>query len=542
MVGVLNYTVGPTSAGPDAYAVTRPSRGSADELVWESLCYATPTGYRPLFLDLHVPRPPATADPQPCPLVVWLHGGGWESGSRRRLPVAFDEHWFLQRIVLAGFAVAVVDYRLCAEAGFPAPVDDVRSALAWLGDHADDFGYDAGRLALWGESAGAHLALLAAAAAVGTPQVAAVVDWYGPTDLPALAASTTSAQEEGGEPTPSAETERVMQDGGWGADEASPVRVLGAETPPVFIAHGRDDSMVPIAQSQVLRDHLTTLGVPVEYHETDGGHVFEGSDALPDVLAWSLDFLGRHLAFDVGPHPELGQSRSEAGQAEAVATSSVEDTSIPGSGGRTIPTRIHRSVAGSDTVVLYLHGSRSGPGVPDSHGGLAARLSAAVPATVIQVARCLTAEHPSSADCDDCVSAVTWTRENQEALGGARLVLAGDGEGGDLALATALHCRDHGIRVEGLFLNYPGAGSRSLEELGGLCPVVVGVGALDSHFEDTLRFVYRLKAAAVPTRFHIFPTLGDGYCEDELSSAAAGRAAAQMCRDLSELAWDGVLA
>lgn len=444
---VLHYISGPSAEGPDAYAAPLPRRGVVDELVWESLCYSTPTGYRPLFLDLHVPRPLPRETQQRPPLVVYVHGGGWETGSRRRFPVAFEQHWFLERILLAGFAVALVDYRLSAEAAFPAPVDDVRSALAWLADHADDFGYDARRVVFWGESAGAHLALLAAAAG-GTSRVAAVVDWYGPTDLAALLHSKRSTEEQGGEPALSPGAEQVMAAGGWGVDSASPVRVLDAGAPPVFVAHGRDDAMVPLAQSELLRDHLDRLGVPVEYHETDGGHVFEGSDVLPWVIARSLDFLGRTLDFDLGPHRD-----------------------------------------------------------PEETG--------------------------------DGVESLGRGRELLEALAGSRAVLTGEGAAGGRAVAQALRCRDDGTPVDAVLVNHP-TGLPDSEDLHGLCPVLIGVGAHDPALEATLRFVYRLKQAGVPTRFRIFPTLDAGYWTTP-SSPAAFRAVEQMARGLGRLVWDGTL-
>ena len=497
MSRVLHYISGPTSEGPAAYAAPLPRRGVVDEQVWESLCYSTPTGYRPLFLDLHVPCPASGVREEACPLVVWIHGGGWESGSRRRFPVAFEEHWLLERVLLAGFAVARIDYRLSAEADFPAPVDDVRSALAWLAEHADDFGYDVERVVLWGESAGAHLALLgAAAAAGGTPRVAAVVDWYGPTDLPVLLGSRTSVEEEGGEPALSPGTEQVMQAGGWGVDAASPVRVLGADTPPVFIAHGREDATVPIAQSELLRDRLTRLGVPVEYHETDGGHVFEGSDVIPWVISRSLDFLGRTLDLELGPPAD--SERSVPVDHVRAPAPAVEDTSVPGRDGRTVPVRVQRPVTGSDTVVVYLGGDLQ----------QAARLSAAVPATVVQVGCGVEPDHPPPGAVDECIDAVTWAHRHLEQLGGRLLVLAGEGAAGDAAVATVLHCRDHGIPVAALLASQP-AVSLAPADLRGLCPAVVGVGAHSSRFEDTLRFVYRLEQAGVPTRFRIFPTLGD---------------------------------
>ena len=68
----------------------------------------------------------------------------------------------IERLVLAGFAVALVDYRHVPEAPLPAPVEDVRAAVRWLRAHAADLGLDGQRIVLWGESAGAHLACLAA--------------------------------------------------------------------------------------------------------------------------------------------------------------------------------------------------------------------------------------------------------------------------------------------------------------------------------------------------------------------------------------------
>src|SRR5205085_1815065 len=117
-------------------------------------------GARPLFLDLRVPRRDDTGELPP--VVLWLHGGGWRQGSRRRQSPGAHRHWLIERAVMAGFAMALVDYRLAPEGTFPAPVADVRAAIRWLRAHADDLEIDAGRVALWGESAGGHIACMAA--------------------------------------------------------------------------------------------------------------------------------------------------------------------------------------------------------------------------------------------------------------------------------------------------------------------------------------------------------------------------------------------
>jgi acetyl esterase/lipase len=105
--------------------------------------YAEVLGYRPLELDLYLP-----SVERPAPVVVYVHGGGWQRGSRRDPPplLAAD---FYDGIAAQGFAVAAVDYRLSGEARFPAPVEDVRAAVGWIRDNAAAYGLDAGRLFLW---------------------------------------------------------------------------------------------------------------------------------------------------------------------------------------------------------------------------------------------------------------------------------------------------------------------------------------------------------------------------------------------------------
>src|ERR1700722_17375429 len=118
------------------------------------LAYAAPLGFRPLLLDLYLPA----AGPDPAPLVVFMHGGGWLRGDRSMAGPGFTA-WRpgpLARLAGDGFAVASVDYRLSGEARFPAQLEDVSAAVEWLTGQAGKYGFDAGRIVLWGESAGAE--------------------------------------------------------------------------------------------------------------------------------------------------------------------------------------------------------------------------------------------------------------------------------------------------------------------------------------------------------------------------------------------------
>ena len=102
---------------------------SAARPILRDVVFAERQGFRPLSLDLH--RPAAS----PAPVVLFLQGGGWRLGSRRTFVPHRSEAETFGRITGAGFAVASADYRLSGEARFPAQVDDVLAAIAWLREH-----------------------------------------------------------------------------------------------------------------------------------------------------------------------------------------------------------------------------------------------------------------------------------------------------------------------------------------------------------------------------------------------------------------------
>src|SRR5579862_776590 len=145
--------------------------------------YAQVPGFRPAELDMYLP----SAASGPGPVVIHVHGGGWRRGSRRRpLPALGDG--FYPGLAAAGIAVAAIDYRLSGEARYPAAVDDVRAAVAWARSALPGHGIAAGPLVLWGDSAGGHLALLAAltGSSADNTGVDGVVAWFPVTDLAGL--------------------------------------------------------------------------------------------------------------------------------------------------------------------------------------------------------------------------------------------------------------------------------------------------------------------------------------------------------------------
>ena len=248
--------------------------------------FAQPAGFRPLSLDL---RTPAAAG---APLVVFLHGGGWLRGSRKMFTPGIGDAQSFGRIVAAGFAVASCEYRLSGEALFPAQLDDVAAALAWLHAHGAEYGVDASRLVLWGVSAGATLAALTG---LGRDDVRGVVDWFGPADLIAL------AEHDTGEPP--AETREARWLGAPVAEipdaalRASPITQVHAGSPPFHLSHGTADEHVPFEQSASFARTLRAAGVDVEFHPVDGGkHFWQGLDDTDPVFDRAIDFVARVTA------------------------------------------------------------------------------------------------------------------------------------------------------------------------------------------------------------------------------------------------------
>jgi acetyl esterase/lipase len=266
-----------------------------EPVVRRDVVYAAPIGFRPLSLDLYVP-------PAPALLCVYLHGGGWRVGSRHDGPGA-AARWtspsFFEYLAARRIAVASVDYRLSGEAQFPAQLDDAQAAVAFLAAHAEMLGLPA-EFAVWGVSAGGHLAaLLALRPGVDALPLRAAVCWYSPTDLDALADDIVEA---GGSPDRSATSREGMLVGGPLDDRpevvaaASPVKaVAGAQVPPPFLfLHGDADVAVPARQSARLAEALTAAGGSATVELVPGAtHMFPelDDDATRAVVDRSVRFL-----------------------------------------------------------------------------------------------------------------------------------------------------------------------------------------------------------------------------------------------------------
>lgn len=170
---------------------------------------------------------PLTAPPSDgWPTVMLLHGGGWIEGSRT------DFLAFAPRLARIGLQCAAMDYRLAPQHPWPAQQEDTLQALAYLREHGN---MDPSRCALWGHSAGGHIALL-----VSTQiDVTAVVALGAPGDL--LAVPHTS-------------------DAVFSADwrqKASPLQALPLDGPPILLVHGTRDRICAIRSTRQLQQRLS---------------------------------------------------------------------------------------------------------------------------------------------------------------------------------------------------------------------------------------------------------------------------------------------
>ena len=249
-------------------------------------------GGRDLRCDVYTPPGVSAGDAAPC--VVIVHGGAWRSGDKSQL------RGYGILLGRAGYVCIAPEYRLVGEAPWPAQIQDVKAAIRWARASAGELGIDPDRLAIEGNSAGAHLALVAAGTAGvaelegegGNPDqstaVAAVAAIYPPT----LFFDQATERSKGAIPLVAlangdAETARL----------ASPVHHVTPQFPPTLLVHGTNDATVPVSASVRMYEELVAAGVPADLHlYAEQPHAFDAQPSFGrQVAAEMLLFLDRYV-------------------------------------------------------------------------------------------------------------------------------------------------------------------------------------------------------------------------------------------------------
>ena len=310
-----------TAVGADSFAgISIPFAGGVRG--YPDVVYETLLGYRPMKLDLFLP-PPSFAAKGPRPVIVYIHGGGWVGGGPRRSAAYSDWPKVLASMAEHGYVVASVSYRFAGEAPFPAAIQDVKAAIRFLRANSAKYGIDSGRFVTIGQSAGGHLASLAAvscgapglsppattipkaanveltaSAAKGADEVSdcvqGAVSWFGVYDFSTMPKGKLAGKSP-------MDMFLHCPDTGCDADvvkAASPLSYVTAKTPPILVMHGAKDRQVPVDQAYRFEAALKAAGVKTDlviYPDTDHSWINPTPEETGAVsrgaLSKSLDFI-----------------------------------------------------------------------------------------------------------------------------------------------------------------------------------------------------------------------------------------------------------
>jgi triacylglycerol lipase len=250
-------------------ALTRPYRSVRDAVYRR-------VGGEKLTVDIFRP-----VNDEVRPAVLMIHGGAWSSGDKWHM------HDHARELAQEGFVAITINYRLAPQHKINEQIDDCRVALEWVGKSAEKYRIDPKRIALWGYSAGAHLAcMLATQPDAKSPPVIAVVAGGAPCDFLNI-------------PEDSQVLSLVM--GGTRKElpdlyrNVSPLNFVNSQCPPTFFYHGSTDIIVPPATSRRMHEALQGNNVETEYFVIEGkGHLTTFLDGTARRSA--IEFLNKHLS------------------------------------------------------------------------------------------------------------------------------------------------------------------------------------------------------------------------------------------------------
>jgi acetyl esterase/lipase len=230
-------------------------------------------------LDVYLPVKPAGA-----PVVVFFHGGGWNSGDKS------DYKFVGAALAEQGYIAVLPNYRLYPQVKFPTFMQDAAQAVAWVQAHLHEWDADAQRVYLLGHSAGAHIASLLALNAdylhtvnLDTGLLRGVIGLAGPYDFIPFKYDYMFDLFGPAEHYP----------------QSQPINFVRADAPPMLLLHGMQDKTVAPYNTEHLARALTAAGAKVTadyYPDASHGDLVAGF-SIPargrvPVLAAVSKFIG----------------------------------------------------------------------------------------------------------------------------------------------------------------------------------------------------------------------------------------------------------
>ena len=286
-----------------------------DVEVTEDIVFAEHGG-QVLRLDVYRPRQPLPAGVR-RPAVLQIHGGAWVLGFKRYQGIPLLTH-----LASNGWVGFNVDYRLSPKATFPEHLIDVKRALAWIREHADEYGVDPDFIVVTGGSAGGHLAALVGLT-VNDPEyqpgfealdtsVQAAVVFYGVYDL------TNRLGTRAGQYRHMLERvvmKRKFADNPELFARASPIDRVHADAPTFLVVHGTRDTLTPVEDARHFIEKLRAVSKkPALYIEMQGAeHAFDTFPSIrtvPVIEAIERFLESLHRAYLAGKSDAAGARKA----------------------------------------------------------------------------------------------------------------------------------------------------------------------------------------------------------------------------------------
>ncbi|MDR1893046.1 MAG: alpha/beta hydrolase fold domain-containing protein [Oscillospiraceae bacterium] len=287
-----------------AAGLISPQSALAAGPVYTDVSYVTGSATTNQMLDIKLPEGEG-----PFPVVIYIHGGAWVFGNKSDAsgsnPDGIKNPVTQQALLGAGYAFVSIDYRFAQQAPWPAQIFDCKAAVRFLRANAAAYHLDPEKIAVWGSSAGGHLAQFMGVSngierfedldmgnAGYSGDVQAVISYQGISDLTAWNQPPSLSGLAGLNRPP---VTTLLGNGYTNAAalDASPITHVNGNTVPMYIAHSQNDETVQFALSQTLYNKLKTVMDPSlleTYFPALGNHgdadYYDTSSTAQSMINW----------------------------------------------------------------------------------------------------------------------------------------------------------------------------------------------------------------------------------------------------------------